>query len=126
MDTKQVTKDTASFLISFLTYQAVRLVIAQLSETDPPVAYWLQNFSSTSRVQNAEVYLQDLFRERQELALRVLTVREHLAEEVVDFLPEMVRTGILQDNAKQRRQHLERLTGLDFSPQTDRPPEPQG
>jgi hypothetical protein len=44
-----------------------------------------------------------------------MTVREHIAEEVTDFLPEMVRTGIQQANMEQRRQHLERITQIDTS-----------
>ncbi len=39
-----------------------------------------------------------------------MTVREHLAEEILDFLPEMVRTGIRQANVEHRRHLLERLT----------------
>jgi len=51
-----------------------------------------------------------------------MTVREHIAEEIADFLPEIVRTGIQQGNMEQRRQHLERMTQLSLSnpsPETD-------
>jgi len=41
-----------------------------------------------------------------------MTVREHLATEVTDFLPEMTRTGVAQANMEHRRQHLERITQL--------------
>jgi hypothetical protein len=44
-----------------------------------------------------------------------MTVREHIAEEVADFLPEMVRTGIQQGNMEQSRQHLERITQMNVS-----------
>jgi hypothetical protein len=44
-----------------------------------------------------------------------MTVRENIAEEVVDFLPEMVKSGIQQANMEQRRQHLERITQLSLS-----------
>jgi O-methyltransferase involved in polyketide biosynthesis len=130
MDVKQIAKDTTKVLISYLTYQAVRTVIAQLSETDPPRAFWLQNFSTKERVQDGERFLRELFRERQDLAFRILTVREHLASEVCEFLPEMVRTGIQQANMQQRRQQLERITQIEPSiePSTvdasaDAPPE---
>ncbi len=115
MDLKQVAKDTAKTLTSYLTYQAVRTVLAQLSETNPPLAFWLHRFSSTDKIQDGEVYIQNLFREKPDLALRVMIVREHLAQEVADFLPEMVRTGIQQANMEHRRQHLERITQLDLS-----------
>ncbi|GAB1537369.1 hypothetical protein NUACC21_00090 [Scytonema sp. NUACC21] len=44
-----------------------------------------------------------------------MTVREHIAEEIIDFLPEMVRTGIQQGNMEHRRQHLERITQINVS-----------
>lgn len=115
MDLKQIAKDTAKTLVSYLTYQSVRTVIAQLSETDPPQAFWLQNFSSREKIQDGEAYLKALFQERQDLAFRILTVREHLAEEIADVLPEMLRTSIHQANMEQRRQQLERMTQLDLS-----------
>ncbi|MBD2184517.1 chaperonin family protein RbcX [Planktothrix sp. FACHB-1355] len=129
MDLKQVAKDTSKTLISYLTYQAVRIIMAQLSETNPPLAYWLNNFSTKSKIQDGEAYLEELLREKQELALRVMTVRQHLAEEVTDFLPEMVRTGIQQANMEHRRQHLERITQLTVSDPAASPEgqtEPQG
>jgi O-methyltransferase involved in polyketide biosynthesis len=115
MDLKQIAKDTAKTLVSYLTYQSVRTVIAQLSETDPPQAFWLQNFSSREKIQDGEAYLKALFQERQDLAFRILTVREHLAEEIADVLPELLRTSIQQANMDQRRQQLERMTQMDLS-----------
>lgn len=114
MDLKQIAKDTAKTLQSYLTYQAVRTVLAQISETNPPLALWLHRFSSTDKIQDGEVYIQNLLREKPELALRITIVREHLAQEVADFLPEMVRAGIQQANMEHRRQHLERITQLDL------------
>jgi hypothetical protein len=114
MDLKQIAKDTAKTLQSYLTYQAVRTVSAQISETNPPLALWLHRFSSTDKIQDGEAYIQNLFREKPDLALRIMIVREHLAQEVADLLPEMVRTGIQQANVEHRRQHLERLTQLDL------------
>lgn len=121
MNLKQIAKDTAKTLQSYLTYQALRAVLAQLSETNPPLELWLHNFSA-GKVQDGEKYIAELFREKPDLALRIMTVREHIAEEIVDFLPEMVRSGIQQGNMEQRRQHLERMTQLSLSnpsPETD-------
>lgn len=115
MDLKQIAKDTAGTLSSYLTYQAVRTVLAQISETNPPLALWLHRFSATDKIQDGEAYIKSLFQEKPELALRIMIVREHLAQEVVDFLPEMVRAGIQQANMEHRKQHLERITQLDIS-----------
>jgi hypothetical protein len=112
MDLKQIAKDSAKTLISYLTYRAVRVVVAQLSETNPPLATWLNGFSTTGKIQDGELYLQELMQAEQSLALRVMTVRAHLAQEVAEFLPEMIRTGIDQANADHRRQYLERMTQL--------------
>jgi O-methyltransferase involved in polyketide biosynthesis len=110
MDLRQIAKDTTRTLISYLTYQAVRTVIGQLRETDPPRSFWLHQFSSKESIQDGEVYVQALFREQPDLAFRILTVREHLAEEIADYLPEMLRSTMQQVNTEQRRQQLERMT----------------
>jgi hypothetical protein len=115
MDLKQVAKDTAKVLSSYLTYQALQTILAQLGETDPPQALWLRSFSSRNSVQDGEAYIQALLQERQELAFRIMTVRQHMAEEVADFLPEMIRTRIQQSNMEHQRQHLERITQLTTS-----------
>ncbi len=115
MDLKKVAKDTAKVLSSYLTYQAVRTITNQLRETNPPLAIWLSGFSSTGKIQDGEAYLQELLQENQELAFRVMTVRQYLADEVADYLPEMVRTGIQQANMGHRREYLERVTQLNLT-----------
>jgi hypothetical protein len=121
MDLKQVAKDTAKVLSSYLTYQAVRIILAQLVETDPPRAYWLSNFSGKDRIQDGEAYLQALLKEKPDMAFRVMTVRQHLAEEVTSFLPEIVQASIQQANIEYRREHLERITQLNISDPIPRP-----
>jgi RbcX protein len=107
---KKIALDTASVLQSYLTYQAVRTIIDQLAETNPSLAIWLSQYSSTHKIQESEIYLEGLMLEQKELVLRIMTVREHLAEAVLDLLPEMVRTSIHQANLEHRRHLLERLT----------------
>jgi len=115
MDIKKVAKDTAKILTSYLTYQAVQTIIGQLRETNPPLAIWLSGFSSTGKIQDGEAYLQELLQENKELAFRVMTVREHLAEEVAEYLPEMVRSGIQKANIEHRRRYLEKMTQLEMA-----------
>jgi hypothetical protein len=115
MDIKAVAKSSTAVLASYLTYQAVRIVLDQLTENNPPLAQWLNGFSGQSILQDGEAYLRSLMAVNQELALRIMTVREHLAEEVVDELPEMVRRRIAQQNMEHRRQQLEKLTQLTMS-----------
>lgn len=110
MDLKKIAKDTTKTLITYLTYQAVRVVFEQLDETEPKRAYWLHQFAARETIKDGEVFLEALFRERQDLAFRILTVREHIAEELADFLPELLRTSMQQANTLQRKQQLERMT----------------
>jgi RbcX protein len=114
MNIKQIAKDTAKTLQSYLTYQALRTVLLQLDETNPPLQHWLHNFSA-GKVQDGEKFLESLLCEKPDLAMRIMTVREHIAEEVAEFLPEMVRMGIQQANMEQRKQHLERITQFSVS-----------
>nr|QOE77754.1 RbcX [Nostoc sp. 151491] len=114
MNIKQIAKDTAKTLQRYLTYQALKTVLAQLGETNPPLEIWLHNFSA-DKIHDGEAYIEQLFREKPDLALRIMTVREHIAEEITEFLPEMVRSGIQQANIEQRRQHLERITQINLS-----------
>jgi hypothetical protein len=110
MQTKHVAQATAKVLQSYLTYQAVRLIQSELSETNPPQAIWLGQYASTHNIQDGEAFIDGLLGVNKELVLRILTVREYIADNVLDFLPEMVRTGMGQANMDHRRHLLERLT----------------
>ena len=118
---KQIAKDTAKVLQSYLTYQAVRTIINQLRETNPSQSIWLSHYSDSAKIQDGEAYLDGLMAENKELLLRILTVREELAQQVLDFLPEMVRSGISQANVEHRRKLLERLTQSQSSNSTPHP-----
>lgn len=131
MDIKQVAKETSKVLASYLTYQAVRIITDQLQETNPGQAIWLSEFSSTGKIQDGEAYLREMLQESHEMAFRIMTVREHLVQEVSDYLPEMVRENIQKANIDYRRQYLERITQLssvesnpEIELQTDSEPNP--
>lgn len=107
---KKIAEDTAKVLQGYLTFEAVRLIIQQFSETNPGAGIWLSHYASEHKPQNDEAFLASLMLEHKELVLRILTVREHIAEQVLEFVPEMVRTNITAANINHRRQVLERLT----------------
>ena len=115
MDLKQVAKSTAKVISSYLTYQAMQIVLAQLSENNPPLAIWLRSFSGQKILQDGELYLQALMEQNQELAFRIMTVREHLVEEIMDDLPEMMFHEIKYQNSQHRRQQLEKLSQLSIT-----------
>jgi hypothetical protein len=110
MGTKQVAEATAKVLQSYLTYQAVKTILMELGETNPPQALWLNHYLASHSVQDGEAFLEELLNNNKELVLRILSVREVLADTVLDFLPGMVRQSISQSNTEHRRHLLERLT----------------
>ncbi|MEM7591114.1 MAG: chaperonin family protein RbcX [Cyanobacteria bacterium P01_A01_bin.83] len=112
MQPKDIAKDTAKVIQSYLTYKAVQLVIAQLAETNPRESIWLRQYSSGGKLRDAEKYLEEIMSEPRgkELAMRIMIVRDNIAEQTLEFLPEMVASGIKSDNLAHRRTLLERLT----------------
>ena len=112
MQPKDIAKDTARVVQNYLTYKAVMLVIDQLAETNPSEAIWLRQYSSGGRLRDGESYLEEIMSEPRgkELALRIMTVRDSIAEQTLEFLPEMVASNIKKDNLIHRRSLLERLT----------------
>lgn len=115
MEFKKIAQETATTLRSYLTYQAVKLIREQLTETNPGQAIWLSNFSASHSIQDGDRYLEAMMAENKEIVLRILTVREQLATEILEFLPEMVLTQIQQSNGEHRRSLLERLTQVDLT-----------
>ena len=112
MDLKRIAKDTTQVLTSYLTYQAVRTVLSQLLETNRPLFHQLNEFASREKLQDGEAFISDLLKEHTELAFRIMTVRQHLAEEVAEFLPEMLTTNIQQANMGHRKRQLEKMTQM--------------
>lgn len=123
---KKVAEETAKVIQSYLTYQAVQTIIAQLSETNPNMAIWLTDYSSGNRIQDGEAYLEGLMFEHKDLVMRIMEVRQHLAEQVLDLIPEMVRHNLNKSDLSNRRQLLERLTQFQpsNSSETDSSQEP--
>ena len=112
MQPKDIAKDTAKVIQNYLTYKAVMLIIEQLAETNPGEAIWLRQYSSGGKLRNAESYIQEIMSEPRgkELAMRIMTVRDKIAEQILEFIPEIVSSGIKEDNLILRRHLLERLT----------------
>lgn len=112
MQPQDIAKETAKVIQNYLTFKAVQLVIAQLAETNPQESIWLRQYSSGGKLRDAEAYIQEIMSEPRgkELALRIMTVRADMAEQTLEFLPEMVTARIKESNLAHRRHLLERLT----------------
>lgn len=112
MDLRRIARETCDTLVNYLTYQAFRVILDQLQETNPAQHIWLQHFSARYSFQYSSDYLQALYKEKPDLALRIMTVRAALVEDMADSLPEMSRTSINQANMALRRTMLEHLTQM--------------
>lgn len=71
-------EDIHGQLINFFTYKAVRTVLHQLYEMNPPKYIWFYNFVSNNQVKDGARFLRSLGKEHQELAERVMVTRLHL------------------------------------------------
>jgi len=133
VDSKRLAREAAKTLQTYVTFQAVKLVLEQLNETNPSQAIWLRQYVLDNPIRDDGDFLEGLIRDRKDLVFRVLTVRAEIADTVLEFLPELVRSNITEANIKLRRSMLERLTqtshfssdsdGATSHPELDVPPE---
>ncbi|XP_051144861.1 chaperonin-like RbcX protein 2, chloroplastic isoform X2 [Andrographis paniculata] len=62
-------------IMNYFTIKAVRTVLDQLYELNPPQYKWFNNFAADNEPRKAKRFLQSLVKERQELAERVMITR---------------------------------------------------
>ncbi|XP_031114181.1 chaperonin-like RbcX protein 2, chloroplastic [Ipomoea triloba] len=70
--------DVKDEILNMMTYKAVRTVLHQLYEMNPPQYTWFYNFVATQGPNTGKGFLMELFKERRELAERVMITRLHL------------------------------------------------
>ncbi|XP_009120854.1 chaperonin-like RbcX protein 2, chloroplastic [Brassica rapa] len=70
--------DVKTQLINYFTYKAVRTVLHQLYEMNPPQYTWFYNYVVSNRPTDGKRFLRTLGKESQELAERVMITRLHL------------------------------------------------
>ncbi|KAK3145731.1 hypothetical protein QOZ80_3BG0256650 [Eleusine coracana subsp. coracana] len=71
-------EDVQLQLMNYFTYKAVRTVLNQLYELNPPSYRWFYNFVAVNKPTDGKLFLRALGKERQELAERVMVTRLHL------------------------------------------------
>lgn len=72
--------DVKKQIINFFTEKAVRTVLEQLYEMNPPQYQWFNNFVADNEPKKAVQFLQTLVKERQDLAERVMITRLYTAD----------------------------------------------
>ncbi|KAE8657822.1 armadillo repeat-containing protein 8-like [Hibiscus syriacus] len=70
--------DVKRQLLNYFTYKAVRTVLNQLYEMNPPQYTWFYQFAAANKPTDGKRFLRILGKERQELAERVMITRLHL------------------------------------------------
>ncbi|XVF04724.1 hypothetical protein REPUB_Repub05bG0109700 [Reevesia pubescens] len=71
-------EDVKTQLLNYFTYKAVRTVLNQLYEMNPPQYTWFYQFVATNKPSDGKRFLRVLGKENQELAERVMITRLHL------------------------------------------------
>ncbi|KAL9234779.1 hypothetical protein vseg_009607 [Gypsophila vaccaria] len=71
-------EDVKTQMLNYFTYKAVRTVLNQLYEMNPPQYTWLYNFLVTNKPGDGKLFLRKLGKEQQYLAERVMVTRLHL------------------------------------------------
>ncbi|XVE60002.1 hypothetical protein DITRI_Ditri05aG0091700 [Diplodiscus trichospermus] len=71
-------EDVKTQLLNYFTYKAVRTVLNQLYEMNPPQYTWFYQFVATNKPTDGKRFIRILGKETQELAERVMITRLHL------------------------------------------------
>ncbi|KAJ1410859.1 Chaperonin-like RbcX [Sesbania bispinosa] len=70
--------DVKTQILNYFTYKAVRTVLQQLYEMNPPQYRWFYNFVATNDPTDGKRFLRSLGKEQHGLAERVMITRLHL------------------------------------------------
>ncbi|GKU94039.1 hypothetical protein SLEP1_g7577 [Rubroshorea leprosula] len=71
-------EDVKTQLLNYFTYKAVRTVLNQLYEMNPPKYRWFYNFVVMNKPGEGKRFIRILGKEKQDLAERVMVTRLHL------------------------------------------------
>ncbi|KAL1547439.1 Chaperonin-like RbcX protein 2, chloroplastic [Salvia divinorum] len=71
-------EDVKSQIVDYFTYKAVRTVLNQLYEMNPPQYRWFYNYIASNEHGYGKTFIRELVKEKLELAERVMVTRLHL------------------------------------------------
>ncbi|CAA0833467.1 Chaperonin-like RbcX protein [Striga hermonthica] len=71
-------EDVKKQILDYFTYKAVRTVLYQLYEMNPPQYRWFYNYVASNEHGYGKSFIRNLVKEKQELAERVMVTRLHL------------------------------------------------
>ncbi|KAM3303518.1 chaperonin-like RbcX protein 2, chloroplastic [Capsicum chacoense] len=67
--------DIKTQILNYFTYKAVRTILNQLNEMNPPQYQWFNDFVTENKPNDGKRFIRDLAKEKQELAEKVMTTR---------------------------------------------------
>ncbi|XP_027149508.1 chaperonin-like RbcX protein 2, chloroplastic [Coffea eugenioides] len=70
--------DVKASILNFFTYKAVRTVMNQLSEMNPPQYRWFNDYVAANKPRDGKRFIRSLAKEKRELAERVMVTRLYL------------------------------------------------
>ncbi|KAL3529884.1 hypothetical protein ACH5RR_009206 [Cinchona calisaya] len=70
--------DVKATILNFFTYKAVRTVLNQLYEMNPPQYRWFYDYVANNKPSDGKRFIRSLAKEKSELAERVMITRLHL------------------------------------------------
>ncbi|KAG0565895.1 hypothetical protein M758_7G020800 [Ceratodon purpureus] len=115
--------DVEKHLLDYFTYKAVKTVLAQLSEMNPPEYAWFYNFVVNNKPQDSKLFVRILVKERQELGERVMVTRLHLFNKwVKKYNHVQMHKAISDQNLELLRERLIQTVKLTDGDNIDRPP----
>lgn len=116
--------DVEKHLLDYFTYKAVKTVLAQLSEMNPPEYAWFYNFVVNNKPQDSKLFIRILVKEKQELGERVMVTRLHLFNKwVKKYNHVQMHKAISDQNLELLRERLIQTVKLTSDGDNiDRPP----
>ncbi|KAM3398510.1 chaperonin-like RbcX protein 2, chloroplastic [Capsicum galapagoense] len=67
--------DIKTQILNYFTYKAVRTILNQLNEMNPPQYQWFNDYVTENKPNDGKRFIRDLAKEKQELAEKVMTTR---------------------------------------------------
>lgn len=67
--------DIKTQILNYFTYKAVRTILNQLNEMNPPQYQWFNDYVTANKPNDGKRFIRNLAKEKQELAEKVMTTR---------------------------------------------------
>ncbi|CAN4121009.1 unnamed protein product [Withania somnifera] len=99
--------DIKTQILNYFTYKAVRTILNQLNEMNPPQYQWFNDYVTANKPHDGKRFIRNLAKEKQELAEKVMTTRLSLyAKWIKKYDHEEIYNRISDQNVEVMRERL--------------------